>query len=144
MSDCPALALTDRRREADTWIVSSGYTWIQLFWLRLKKRRFIQNHLTTEIIAINQICLITLQKSQIPARDSNISTWFCEARRRAGGLKVGLGPARCTSVLLLSGLLPAAPQTHVTTSTDRSLSLSAATRKTLYQKWWGPCPLCRT
>ena len=143
MSDCPALALTDRRREADTWIVSSGYTWIQLFWLRSKKNAFHSESPYHRNYSNKPNLSHHFAKSQIPARDSNISTWFCEARRRAGGLKVGLGPARCTSVLLLSGLLlPAAPQTHVTTSTDRSLS--AATRKTLYQKWWGPCPLCRT
>ena len=140
MSDCPALALTDRRREANTWIHLDT-----TFLVEIEKKAFHSESPYHRNYSNKPNLSHHFAKSRIPARDSNISTWFCEARRRAGGLKVGLGPARCTSVLLLSGLLlPAAPQTHVTTSTDRSLSLSAATRKTLYQKWWGPCPLCRT
>ena len=109
MSDCPALALTDRRREADTWIVSSGYTWIQLFWLRLKKRRFIQNHLTTEIIAINQICLITLQKVKFPPeiqiflRGSVRPGGEQEASKWASGLRVA--PRFCFSAASFFQLL---------------------------------------
>ena len=104
MSDCPALALTDRRREADTWIHLDT-----IFLLRLKKRRFIQNHLTTEIIAINQICLITLQKVEFPPeiqiflRGSVRPGGEQEASKWASGLRVA--PRFCFSAASFFQLL---------------------------------------